>query len=65
MEIPVIDVSGLIASGDNVIQKAETIRAIGDACRTIGFFYISNHGVPVELQGGFCFQSSFFFSCCF
>lgn len=42
--IPVIDISAL-----RNIDKAGTLKVakqLGDACRDIGFFYISNHGVP-------------------
>jgi isopenicillin N synthase-like dioxygenase len=45
--LPVIDLSGLM-SGD-AAQKAEVARALGDAARTSGFFYIRNHGIEQSL----------------
>lgn len=45
--IPVIDVSSLI-SGEGDTQTAAA--GIGTACREHGFFYITGHGVEIELQ---------------
>jgi isopenicillin N synthase-like dioxygenase len=44
MTIPIIDVSGL-AAGD---ATARIAAEIGAACRGLGFFYITGHGVPAE-----------------
>jgi|GEM_PF-3270873 len=41
-EVPVIDVGDLMRGGDN----AQTIESIRNACRDVGFLYVSNHGVP-------------------
>jgi isopenicillin N synthase-like dioxygenase len=42
--IPVIDIAPLVApDGDGARSVA---REIGDACRGIGFFYITGHGIP-------------------
>ncbi|MDE8347108.1 MAG: 2-oxoglutarate and iron-dependent oxygenase domain-containing protein [Acidocella sp.] len=46
-ELPVIDIGPL--RGGAQADRAATIRAIGDACRNTGFFYIVNHGVPATL----------------
>jgi isopenicillin N synthase-like dioxygenase len=47
--LPVIDVAPLVADG-----TAEEQRAVGAeldaACRRFGFFYVTGHGVPEELQ---------------
>jgi isopenicillin N synthase-like dioxygenase len=45
-EIPVIGITPLLA---NTAAKAETVAAIGHACREIGFFYVTGHGVPEAL----------------
>jgi len=45
--IPVIDISPLRA-GDP-IGSAEVAKQLGAACREVGFFYITNHGVPEEV----------------
>jgi isopenicillin N synthase-like dioxygenase len=46
-EIPVIDVSGL-ASADEAAQHDVAAR-MREAAERIGFFYVSNHGVPLDL----------------
>ena len=46
-EIPTIDISPLF-SGDPA-QFQATAKAIGHACETVGFFYITGHGVPEAL----------------
>jgi isopenicillin N synthase-like dioxygenase len=45
--LPVIDVSTLVAPGGD---RAPVARAIRDACRQAGFFYLVNHGVDEALQ---------------
>ncbi|PRP73816.1 hypothetical protein PROFUN_10186 [Planoprotostelium fungivorum] len=51
-EIPVIDVGAVI--GDNTDVDSEAFRAVASqidhACRTIGFFYITNFGVADDLM---------------
>ncbi|MHA6798249.1 isopenicillin N synthase family dioxygenase [Bounagaea algeriensis] len=44
-EIPIIDVSPLIDGSD----PQGVARQIGEVCETVGFFYIKNHGVPMDL----------------
>jgi len=46
-EIPVIDLAPFL-QGD-AQARAAVAEQIGVACRTIGFFYVINHGVPAEL----------------
>ncbi|MEO0402395.1 MAG: 2-oxoglutarate and iron-dependent oxygenase domain-containing protein [Pseudomonadota bacterium] len=45
--LPVIDLGGL-RTGDNG-AKARVAAALGEAARTSGFFYITNHGVDADL----------------
>ncbi len=45
--IPVIDL-GALRAGENAGRRA-LCDEIGEACRTIGFFYVTNHDVPEEL----------------
>src|SRR5258708_39599628 len=42
-QLPVIDLTGL--ESDDRIALHRIARDIGKACRTIGFFYVVNHGV--------------------
>lgn len=46
-DLPVIDISAL-ASGDAAAHRA-LARQIGRACREVGFFVITGHGVPAAL----------------
>ncbi len=47
--IPVIDISPMISG-----FEASTVQAVGDkvrrACRDFGFFYVTGHGISVDLQ---------------
>jgi isopenicillin N synthase-like dioxygenase len=58
--IPVIDL-GPLRHGDDA-AKAETVRAIGDACRNIGFFYVTHHGVPDALVAQVYAEAKRFFA---
>src|ERR1700712_1188776 len=46
--IPVIDISPL--AGGSPAQAQAVAKALGQACRDVGFFYISGHGVPAALM---------------
>jgi isopenicillin N synthase-like dioxygenase len=46
-EIPVIDIAAFLHG--TPAARASIARQIGDACRNIGFFYITGHGVPETL----------------
>lgn len=46
MNIPIIDIAEL----NNETSKTEVAKQIAKACRENGFFYISGHGVSVDLQ---------------
>jgi isopenicillin N synthase-like dioxygenase len=57
--IPVIDVSPLV---DGSAAQAQAVaRALGQACRDVGFFYISGHGVaPALMKRVFDSSAAFF-----
>jgi isopenicillin N synthase-like dioxygenase len=57
--IPTIDIAGL-TSADRANRRA-TAAAIGDACRSTGFFYITHHGIPDELVQNTLAQAKRFF----
>ncbi|MEM9139958.1 MAG: 2-oxoglutarate and iron-dependent oxygenase domain-containing protein [Pseudomonadota bacterium] len=42
--LPVIDLSGLYTG-----NEADVAKALGEAARTSGFFYITNHGIPQDM----------------
>lgn len=46
-QLPVIDLGGLMTGNEK--DKKAVAHALGDAARTSGFFYITNHGVPADL----------------
>jgi len=47
--IPIIDISSLVDGSASADAKATTVAAIGQACRDVGFFYITDTGVPLSL----------------
>lgn len=50
-QLPVINISTLLQNGETPSEAREQIAAqIAQACKTIGFFYITGHGVSEELQ---------------
>jgi isopenicillin N synthase-like dioxygenase len=57
-ELAVIDIADLVSGRD----EAAVARRIGEASRTLGFFYISNHGVAPSLLGEMFRQSEAFFA---
>ncbi len=58
-EIPIIDVASLLRGG--VDGEHQAARQIGNACRGIGFFYITGHGVATsEIEVVFSKAAEFF-----
>lgn len=55
-EIPIIDLSAGGSGNDNLVD------AVGDACREVGFFYITNHGIKVSLIDDLLQQARTFFA---
>jgi isopenicillin N synthase-like dioxygenase len=47
--IPLIDLAGML--GNDPTAKASIAVALRKACTEVGFFYITNHGVPEDLIG--------------
>ena len=45
-EIPVIDVAPLVAASPRAAELRRTVDHIGQACREVGFFYVTNHQIP-------------------
>lgn len=59
-EIPVIDLTPLRTGGE--AGRHAVAAEIGQACRGLGFFYITGHGVPDEVREGIFAASRQFFS---
>jgi isopenicillin N synthase-like dioxygenase len=58
-DLPVIDVAPLGAGSP--AERAAVARTLGEACRTIGFFYITGHGIaPATLSATFDAAKHFF-----
>jgi len=57
--VPLIDFSGML-DGDTRI-RARVAATIRDACTNVGFFYISNHGIPQGLVDAMFAQCPRFF----
>jgi len=57
--VPVIDISALV---QHTSEQQKVADAIGEACRTNGFFYIIGHGVSEPLQHQLEKQSQAFFT---
>jgi len=45
--VPQIDFSGMLTAGEKA--KDRVAAELRDACINVGFFYVSNHGVPLDL----------------
>jgi isopenicillin N synthase-like dioxygenase len=57
--IPVIDVAPLMTGSPE--QAKAVAAALGQACREVGFFYITGHGIPPELRAKVFAASAAFF----
>lgn len=52
-QIPVVDVSGL--DSRETTSQREVAEQLGQACRSIGFLYVANHGISEgDAQRCFC-----------
>ena len=60
-QLPVIDVAPLRQAAD-ASRRQRVADAIGEACRTHGFFYIEGHGIDDRLQGALRAASRAFFA---
>jgi len=58
--IPVIDIAPLVSGSPE--QAHAVARVLGRACRDVGFFYVSGHGVPPALTARVFDTSAAFFA---
>lgn len=49
-EIPVIDISPFLSPSASQADKDAVVDSVRDACTTYGFFQLTGHGIPLELQ---------------
>mmetsp|Transcript_7631 Transcript_7631/g.19090 ORF Transcript_7631/g.19090 Transcript_7631/m.19090 type:complete len:397 (+) Transcript_7631:27-1217(+) len=50
LEVPVIDISSLVAKQGDITPETPAVRLIADACRKWGFFQAVNHAVPEDVM---------------
>ena len=58
--IPIIDLAPLVNGSPE--QAQAVAKTLGTACREVGFFYISGHGVPPDLMARVFETSAAFFA---
>jgi isopenicillin N synthase-like dioxygenase len=58
--IPTVDLSKFVHG--NAEDRAEFVRALGDAFHNVGFVAVTNHGIPKTLVDGFFNNSKAFFA---
>ncbi|KNA08616.1 hypothetical protein SOVF_161020 [Spinacia oleracea] len=49
VNIPVIDLSGVVEDGGDLEKRREVMKAVSEACEKWGFFQAVNHGVPTHV----------------
>ena len=59
--LPVIDISPLLQRTDPALRQ-QVAKQIGEACRMQGFFYITGHGIALELQAALQVAAETFFA---
>jgi len=60
-ELPIIDFDAFLDSKSTIEEKKSTALKIDRACRDVGFFYLSHHGVDPELMAQMLSNARSFF----
>jgi isopenicillin N synthase-like dioxygenase len=60
-QLPIIDFSPFLDLGSTVEAKRTTALQVDQACREVGFFYLSNHGVDLALMEAIVRNARIFF----
>ncbi|WP_375424320.1 isopenicillin N synthase family dioxygenase [uncultured Friedmanniella sp.] len=59
--VPTVDISAYVGAG-TAEQRADTARAVDDACRQVGFIQVTGHGVPDDVVAGLAAAMDDFFA---
>eukprot|EP00892_Ulva_mutabilis_P006008 jgi/Ulvmu1/377/UM001_0384.1 len=59
--IPTIDIGALVSSDSSTKDRQAVGKLLDEACTTVGFFYVKNHGVPDDIVHGVRQQARRFF----
>lgn len=62
MQIPVIDFSTFLDAPSSKDAKLETAKKLDQACREVGFFYLSGHGIDPALLADMLSNARRFFA---
>ena len=62
MHIPIIDFSAFLDSTSSDDAKLEVAKNLDQACREVGFFYLSGHGIDPSLSSGMLSDAKQFFT---
>jgi isopenicillin N synthase-like dioxygenase len=60
-QLPIIDFSPFLDPGSTIEAKRTPALQIDQACREVGFFYLSNHGVNLTLMEAMVRNARIFF----
>lgn len=61
-EIPVVDIGPLAGKSSDAADLRRTVAQLGEACRDVGFFYVTNHGVPEADSAALLAETKRFFA---
>jgi isopenicillin N synthase-like dioxygenase len=59
--VPIIDFSVFLDPNSSYEAKKETASELDKACREVGFFYLSNHGIDEEMRSAMLRKAREFF----
>jgi len=62
LTLPIIDISPFLHPNSASADRLETAQALDDACRTVGFFYLTGHNIPISELDQILSQAHKFFS---
>src|SRR5271156_1389390 len=60
--LPIIDISPFLDPNSTPADRLRTAQALDHACRTVGFFYLTGHNIPISELDEILAQAHTFFS---